>query len=156
MDACWGHSDPRTGDCTHYKWVPSSNKASWGRCYFYKRRDNIKTRDLTETNYKCRVYALDNLGIIATRKKEVVACKSGGQKYYKPTDSCEAMCKANQGQPERLQFPVGVAIDTSSTQKDDYLKFFKFMDKINKAQSSHFNKGSSGGVGAEFDRRNNC
>jgi len=125
MHRCWNHGNPNTGDCTHYKWVEKTKY-----CEFYKRKNPLTD---TETNYQCQLYSYPMYKTDEFGLKDVGACKSGGVKYYKATDSCGAMCDASH--PARIQFPIGVAIDTSSTQKDDHPKFFKIMEQLTNAPS---------------------
>merc|ERR1711962_151422 len=128
---CWMHGNDITGDCTHYQWERKSTK-----CTFFKRKSTT-TFNNQETNYKCQSYSLATVFTDRFKKKDLLACKSGGHKYYKATDKCEAMCKATSLQPDRIQFPIGVTIDTSSSQANDYQIFFKVMENLNKAPLYH-------------------
>jgi len=101
-----------------------------------------KPNTTEETNYKCKRYAAytDRFGLDPKTEltlEELGGCKSGGAKYYKPTEDCKEMCKATTGDETMLKFPIAMAIDTTGSQISHRENLFKLIDQL------HADKGSS-------------
>lgn len=135
QDSCWSHSNPNTGDCTHYKWVPNS-QGGRGQCLYYQR----KNKQTAETNYKCELYSLSNSATEIFSIASAVQCKSGGARYYKPTALCPAMCSATLGDQARIEFPLAIAMDITSSQggPNNKVRLDELINKLNATKAPSY------------------